>query len=128
MFDANNHLMYPSGLWDGFWQQTGWGRQPMREFRLTFTADRISGQGTDVVGLFTITGTFDRTSGGVAFRKQYLGAHAVDYTGRPDGEGSILGTWTIDNGYAKYEGSFLIKPVIKRDEGWDEIREIKPKG
>jgi hypothetical protein len=120
--------MYPSGLWDGFWQQTGWGRQAMREFHLAFSSDRISGQGTDVVGPFTISGTLDRSTGGVAFRKQYVGAHAVTYIGRPDGEGSILGTWTIDNGYAKYEGSFLIKPVVKRDEGWDEIREIKPGG
>jgi hypothetical protein len=120
--------MYPSGLWEGFWQQTGWGRQPMREFQLKFRQKKVTGQGQDMIGPFTIHGTFDLATGSVAFRKQYVGAHAVTYIGRPDGEGSILGTWTIDNGYAKYEGSFLIKPVVKRDEGWDEIREIKPRG
>ena len=26
--------MYPSGVWQGFWHQDGYGRQPMAAFRL----------------------------------------------------------------------------------------------
>lgn len=100
--------MYPSGAWRGFWQQEGFGRQPMEEFHLTFDNGAIRGRGVDIVGAFTFRGEYD-AKGAVSLVKQYLGKHAVTYLGSPDGEGSILGTWTIEQ--SPYKGPFLMQPV-----------------
>jgi hypothetical protein len=79
----------------GWWEEVGWGRQPMRELYLEFHAGRISGSGRDVVGAFTLSGTLDE-QGRVVMEKRYLGQHAVDYTGTYDGEGLMWGEWRID--------------------------------
>lgn len=113
--------MYPSGAWEGFWQQEYYGRQSMREFTLTFADGRISGGGGDIVGRFTFAGTYDTASGRVRMVKQYLGKHAVFYEGHPDGEGCIAGTWTIAD---TLTGSFLLRPVIRRPRGDEPIQEI----
>lgn len=81
--------MYPSGRWDGFWVQEGWGRQSMTPFALRFANGKVSGEGCDVVGRFTFSGTYDEFTGAVRMVKQYLGKHMVLYVGQPDGEGSI---------------------------------------
>jgi hypothetical protein len=117
-------MAYPSGNWDGFWQQTGYGRQSMREFTLMFSGTTVVGRGTDLVGPFTIRGTVDPASGRVAFRKQYVGRHHVDYVGQPDGEGCILGTWNLGTDWADLEGSFLLRPVLGHFES--EIKAIEP--
>lgn len=117
--------MYPSGSWVGFWQQTGWGRQAMAEFRLRFDGAAVSGGGRDVVGVFTVKGRFDPANGTVAMRKTYVGAHVVEYVGGPDGEGCILGTWRIEHDGLKSSGPFLMKPNLPRPTGDEEIREIR---
>ena len=81
--------MYPSGQWEGFWQQQGMGRQSMTAFLLRFEAGEVSGEGRDVVGPFQFTGAYDTRTGTVALMKQYLGKHRVVYRGQPDGEGCI---------------------------------------
>lgn len=113
--------MFPSGRWEGFWVQDGWGRQPMTPFFLEFAAGRVTGAGRDVIGPFTITGTYDETHGKVRLVKQYLGKHAVEYVGRPDGEGSIQGTWTIG---PNWSGPFLLRPVLPRPKGDEPIHQI----
>ena len=80
--------------WRGFWQQQGWGRQPMRGLVLRFSADRIEGEGSDVIGPFTFQGQF-RGDGSVVLVKQYIGRHQVLYRGQYDGEGTIFGEWSI---------------------------------
>lgn len=44
-------------LCDGWWEQPGFGRQPMRQLRLRLDEHINSGSGTDVVGRFVFDGT-----------------------------------------------------------------------
>ena len=113
--------MYPSGRWDGFWVQTVYGRQPMRTFTLRFAEGKVSGEGRDVIGRFTFSGIYNETTGAVRLVKQYVGKHAVLYVGQPDGEGSILGTWSIG---PYCSGSFLLRPVTQKPTGDEPIQEI----
>ncbi|MBY0513640.1 MAG: hypothetical protein K2P78_06975 [Gemmataceae bacterium] len=113
--------MYPSGSWEGFWQQEHYGRQAMREFRLAFRDGRITGGGSDVVGRFTFAGEYDEATGRVRMVKQYVDRHAVAYVGSPDGEGCIAGTWSIGE---HWTGSFLMRPVLRRPRGDEPVQEI----
>lgn len=122
--------MYPSGSWRGFWQQDGWGRQPMAAFRLRFCrSGEVTGGGTDVIGPFTIAGECDPRTGEVALLKMYRGKHTVEYVGRPDGEGCIGGEWvvneTIAGGTYACRGPFLLKPDLPPPAGDEPIREIE---
>ncbi len=87
-------MHYPSGSWRGYWEQTFWGRQLMHNLVLTFAHGTVQGRGTDCIGAFTFQGEHD-AQGHVTLVKQYLGKHQVLYQGTYDGEGSILGRWTI---------------------------------
>jgi hypothetical protein len=99
--------MYPSGPWRGFWEQTVFGKQPMRQLTLRFQGGRIDGDGVDVIGRFTFTGSYD-DAGSVAMVKQYAGLHQVLYRGAYDGEGSILGRWSIGE---YWSGPFALAPI-----------------
>lgn len=120
--------MYPSGVWDGFWQQQHLGRQTMTAFTLHFRDGTIDGSGCDVVGRFLIHGEYEPADGHIRFVKQYLGRHAVLYAGQPDGEGSILGTWTVVTEYQGQtftdHGPFRLRPVLPRPTGEEPILEI----
>jgi len=52
----------------------------------------------------------------------------VKYRGRPDGEGCIIGTWTIAERIVDKEivwtGPFLLQPVVERPSGEEPIVEI----
>jgi len=113
--------VYPSGRWDGFWVQEIWGRQPMTPFTLNFAAGTVSGSGRDVVGRFTFSGEYNETTGELRMIKQYIGKHRVLYVGRPDGEGSIQGTWSIG---PHHTGPFLLRPALKKPTGDEPIEEI----
>ena len=113
--------MYPSGHWDGFWVQAMWGRQAMTPFTLRFADGRVTGDGRDVVGRFTFSGEYNETTGEVRMVKQYIGKHRVLYVGRPDGEGSIQGTWSTGEHNA---GPFLLRPAIAKPRGDEPIQEI----
>jgi len=118
-------MIYPSGMWIGFWEQHAVGRHPMREFELHFRTDgTLHGSGTDLVGPFTITGTWQPTTGAIAMVKQYLRKHRVEYAGLPDGEGSILGTWRLSVGTYADSGPFGLSPHHTRPTGSEPIREI----
>jgi hypothetical protein len=86
--------MYLSGSWRGYWEQRGFGRQPMHDLTLNFHDGRVEGSGVDIVGPFTFAGTYE-DQGKILLTKQYLGAHRVKYRGIYDGEGTIHGTWSI---------------------------------
>lgn len=117
--------MFPSGIWEGFWEQDGVGRQPMTQFELHFRPDgTIRGHGRDIVGRFTFAGDYDAATGRVEMVKQYLGAHQVHYLGRPDGEGCVLGTWTIDTPWFKDCGGFGLRPALTKPTGDEPIQEI----
>ena len=113
--------MYPSGRWDGFWVQRLWGRQAMTPFFLRFADGKVSGEGRDMVGRFTFSGSYDETTGAVRMVKQYIGKHQVLYVGQPDGEGSIQGTWFIGN---LDSGSFLLRPALPKPTCDEPIQEI----
>jgi hypothetical protein len=102
--------MYPSGSWRGFWEQTGWGRQPMNDLVLHFDGGSVEGSGHDVVGRFVFHGTCN-DHGEVRLIKQYLGRHQVLYLGSYDGEGTIHGRWHIGE---LASGPFALSPV----RGW----------
>jgi|YNPBryunderm2012_1023409.scaffolds.fasta_scaffold27039_1 hypothetical protein len=129
--NAGNEVgpFYPSGIWEGFWEQKHYGRQPMQEFYLDFSPDgSIQGHGIDVVGRFVISGNYDRRSGNINWIKQYLGKHQVYYQGQPDGEGSILGFWSVASefGGTLYldRGAFAIRPRLAKPGGEEPIQEL----
>ena len=113
--------MYPSGVWAGWWEQSGWGRQPMTEFDLRFVDGRVTGGGRDVVGRFTVRGGCD-DRGYVRLVKQYVGRHAVVYEGTHDGEGTILGRWSIPPAWT---GPFALRPVAPRADAGAPILEMR---
>lgn len=111
--------MYPSGPWKGFWHQDGIGRHEMEQFELHFAPDgTVRGQGTDMVGVFTFQGHYEPANGTILMTKQYLGKHAVEYAGRPDGEGKIVGEWNIRDAW---RGPFSLHPVVGGDLPIEEI-------
>ncbi len=120
--------MFPSGVWRGFWEQEGFGRQTMQDFHLHFRDGLVSGHGRDIVERFVFHGEYERKTGAIQLTKQYLGRHEVEYAGRPDGEGCIIGTWTVRTKYGDREqvwtGPFLLQPVVSRPSGDEPILEI----
>lgn len=106
---------------DGWWEQLGFGEQPMESLRIAFAGDRLRGTGIDVVGPFTLAGTITR-DGRVAIIKQYLRQHAVEYLGTHDGEGSLAGEWHVGG----FRGRWRIQ--VRRLEGEAEIQEFQPPG
>jgi hypothetical protein len=113
--------MYASGLWNGYWEQAQYGRQPMHDFVLRFADGIIRGEGHDVIGPFRIEGAYD-DRGTVKFVKQYIGKHKVLYEGLHDGEGTILGHWQIP---PFWEGTFALRPVHSQADPSMPIRTIE---
>ena len=99
--------LYPSGIWNGYWEQPGYGRQPMRDFLLRFANGEVAGEGIDIVGAFTVSGEYD-DRGAVRLTKKYVGRHTVLYEGKHDGEGTIFGQWSIA---PIWSGTFAMRPV-----------------
>jgi hypothetical protein len=102
--------MFPSGAWRGYWEQLGWGRQPMAPLTLRFAGGRVEGEGRDCIGRFTFAGRYDER-GTVTMTKQYVGRHAVRYEGTYDGEGTLFGRWSIGT---TWSGPFALSPVQPR--------------
>ncbi len=74
---------------------------------LDFTNSTISGQGTDYVGPWTISGNFAQETAECVWIKQYLGKHRVRYQG-VWGKTGIVGRWTIGS---LISGDFHIWPA-----------------
>jgi hypothetical protein len=102
---------FPSGAWTGFfWQRMLPGRNPMK-IELVFREGQLEATGTDVVGPFTFSGSYDRADGECRWTKQYLGKHHVAYKGVTQGQG-IWGAWEITQLWGLYRdrGVFHIWP------------------
>lgn len=111
--------MFPSGIWKGYWRQDRVGTQEMEQFELHFAADgAVRGQGYDIVGAFVFRGSYGPDTGEIRMTKQYLGKHAVEYDGKSDGEGKIVGTWSIGD---IWSGPFCLVPVVRGDEPIAEV-------
>ncbi|MGH7139697.1 MAG: hypothetical protein ACREHD_28490 [Pirellulales bacterium] len=107
--------------WRGYWEQRGWGRQPMRNLTLEFAGGIVRWQGVDCIGRFTFEGTCD-AQGVVAMVKQYLGRHQVLYQGQFDGEGTIFGRWSI----RPFDSGEFVLTVVRDRQASEEIEEIVP--
>jgi len=75
----------------GWWEQSGLGRQPMNELQLSFWDGEILGQGHGIVGQFILNSFVQADN--VTLVKKYIGAHQIDYPGTFDGEGTFQGFW-----------------------------------
>ncbi len=95
---------------EGWWEQSGYGRQPMQRLRLRFAAGAISGTGVDIIGPFTFEGSMTADAR-VLMIKQYIGRHQVRYVGTYDGEGLLWGEWYI----GPFTGPWLIR--LRADAG-----------
>ncbi len=109
--NAGQAFFFPDGPWIGFFLQL-WlpGRHETTvEFRCS--EGRITGEGTDWVGPFTVDGWFDPATGDCGWTKQYLGKHAVLYRGVSDHHG-IWGVWEINRWSGLYvdRGGFHLWP------------------
>ena len=70
------------------------------------TDHRVSGDGSDDIGQFVITGRFDETNGECYWTKAYMAGHDVYYRGFREGKG-IWGLWELPN----ESGGFHIWPL-----------------
>jgi hypothetical protein len=100
---------------EGWWEQAGYGRQSMEQLRIEFDGGTIRGSGTDIIGLFTLTGSIEEAN--VAIVKQYLGQHSVDYLGTYDGEGTMHGMWRI----GLFGGKWMIPPSLENEEAGPSV-------
>ena len=99
---------FPSGPWTGFFLQPVLPGRHLMELQLTFSQGALTGVGRDWVGEFMIRGRYDLADGKCYWTKRYVGRHDVFYRGAYDGEGSILGRWSIGD---YWSGPFALAPI-----------------
>jgi hypothetical protein len=108
---AESDPRFPGGRWTGFFIQP-WipGRHTMN-LDLTFQNGEMEAQGSDWVGPFTFTGSYDVADGKCTWTKKYLRKHQVSYAGVNEGKG-IWGVWEISQlgGWYRDRGVFHIWP------------------
>jgi len=97
---------FPSGPWAGFYCYTSQDKHRM-DLQLDFADGRMRGTGNDDIGAFVIDGRYDAPAKECIFKKTYVGAHTVSYTGYREGKG-IWGTWKIRR---LFHGGFQIWPL-----------------
>lgn len=86
---------FPTGPWEGYFlQKSVDGARRKMELDLTFKGGRVSGDGRDGVGPFTLTGGYETDDGKVWWTKRYPW-HDVFYRGYAEAKG-IWGTWEIE--------------------------------
>lgn len=117
--DLETDPRFPSGPWSGFFLQKPFPGRHWMELELTFRQGRLTGNGRDWVGEFTMDGTYDLDDGKCTIAKQYLGRHCVDYRGYNEGKG-IWGTWEIPSFGS---GGFHIWPTDFGEPGGPELFE-----
>lgn len=119
MTSSEQHPYFPSGDWEGFYNDPH-GSIPKGEMAMTleFRDGRITGSGSDPVGAYTWTGTYDTKAETCSLKKTYPGSHSVEYSGYAD-ENGIWGKWAIRKLSA---GEFHIWP--KKKGAGDENEEI----
>ncbi|HEX3151381.1 MAG TPA: hypothetical protein VHR66_25100 [Gemmataceae bacterium] len=106
---AESDPRFPSGKWVGFYLDKRMPGRHQMELLLTFAVGRMSGEGRDRVGKFTIEGSYEVTDGKCDFVKRYVKRHAVRYHGFNESKG-IWGTWEMNWAGATATGGFHIWP------------------
>ena len=115
-------LHFPSGPWTGFYTYAGKSGKHRMDLSLSFANGRMTGDGSDPVGLFVIAGCFDAGSGECHWTKTYPGAHDVFYRGFREDKG-IWGTWEIQQ---RARGGFHIWPLGEENAEEMELIEEEP--
>ena len=104
----------PTGEWAGFYLEAHRAERGWMHLYLSFEGGQIKGEGTDYVGPWVATGTYDLDSGQCHWTKQYLGKHQVIYSGQC-GQAGIQGHWEI---------SFLSGPFHIWPKGMSQLDEL----
>lgn len=117
---SEQHPYFPSGDWEGFYNDPG-GSRPRGEMAMTldFTGGRVTGGGSDPVGAYTWSGSYDTEAETCRLTKAYVSAHSVEYTGYVD-ENGIWGKWKIKSWRT---GEFHIWP--KKNSAGEDEEEVK---
>jgi hypothetical protein len=105
-----SEMDFPSGPWTGFYNYGDSARRHRMDLVLTFANRTISGDGSDDIGLFFISGRFDDANGECYWTKTYVGAHDVYYRGFREGKG-IWGLWEL----SRDSGGFHIWPLAEAE-------------
>lgn len=103
--DTESDSRFSSGEWNGFYIESHRSGRGWMSMYLAFANGSINGEGTDYVGPWVAKGSYDTDSGMCSWTKQYLGLHAVHYSGRASNDG-IQGQWNIGS----TRGDFHIWP------------------
>ena len=75
--ELDNRL--PTGEWNGFYLENHQPRRGWMHLYMSFEDGNIKGEGTDYVGPWTASGSYDLDTGLCSWVKQYVGRHRVDY-------------------------------------------------
>ena len=84
----------PTGEWNGFYIEDRIAKRGWMHLYMSYENNEIKGEGTDYVGPWVATGSYDLDLGVCNWEKSYLGKHKVIYSGRLT-ENGILGKWEI---------------------------------
>ena len=114
---------FPSGPWTGFYNYGRSTGKHRMDLVLSFTDHTVSGDGSDDIGRFVITGRFDETNGECYWTKAYIAGHHVYYRGFRERKG-IWGLWELPN----ESGGFHIWPLgyEEGEENHDSAEEPAP--
>ena len=107
MLSPERSLQQFNGEWKGYYEQ--YGSKHEMTCSLTFSQDgTISGQGSDDIGKFTISGKIEPNDS-FAFTKQYVGKHSVAYSGSVQWGDlpSLQGQWHLGG----QSDGFMLSPV-----------------
>src|SRR5438552_10031870 len=83
---------FPSVPRTGFYNYGRIAQKHRMDLGLVFTDSTISGDGSNDIGRFFVTGHFDETNGECSWTKAYIGGHDVFYGGFWEGKGK-RGLW-----------------------------------
>src|SRR6266446_455509 len=101
-----SEMDFPSGPWTGFYNYASSTQKHRLDLMLTFGNHTISGDGTDDIGQFSVSGRFDEPNSECYWTKTYINGHDVYYRGFREGKG-IWGLWEL----ASESGGFYIWPL-----------------
>jgi hypothetical protein len=115
---------FPSGPWIGFFLQKEVPGRHQMELRLTFCQGRLTGEGRDWVGRFSMRGRYNLADGKCHWTKRYVGRHDVYYEGYNEGKG-IWGVWEFSDTVhtVASRGGFRIWPEGMADPTGEHLTE-----
>jgi len=108
--------LFPSGRWVGYYTYESPADRHRMTMQIEFNEGRMTGEGTDDVATFEISGRYDAVSCACDWTKVYPASHQVAYHGYREGKG-IWGRWEIG---LLAHGGFHIWPWA-RGEGEDQV-------